>query len=206
MDQHEQEVKHILKAVIPTKVEIISLICASFVFLGLSAALDYFQAIDSSSYAQVGANIEITIRDLLSYVDKYIGLTAPTLLFWMLIGTLVYTIIWLAGSTFSAYKDDLPTTKGIMFPRGYKKSNIVHEAVARISMRTAAAILLAGWLYLLFTGIVPSMITTFVTSAESSVHSTIFEAVGSTLILAGSVYIVFVLSRFVLLRDRVFYH
>lgn len=205
MDQQEQEIKHVIKALIPTKVEAIGLSIASLVFLTLNSALEYFQALDSINYEQVAINIESVVRELLGVIDKYIGVTFLTLVFWMLIGTLVYSIIWIGGSAITAYKDDVPTTKGIVFPQGYKKSTIMHEAIAKVSMRTAATIILITWLYLFFTKVIPLVISTFSLSSEETIFDMAIEASASVIILASSIFLISVLLRLMLLRSRVFY-
>lgn len=205
IEDTDQDKKQILKAITPTKYEVIGLISFSLIFLSVFAALEYFQDIDSSSYENAAKNIEEYIRGILGIFDKYLGVTFLTLIFWMLIGTVVYSLVWIGISTFTAYKDDLPNTKGFVFPRGYKKTNVIHESMAKIAMRTASAIMLGFWLYLLLAKAVPFAIRLFSISSEEGLVSSILQCVLATIFLSVCTFIVFIFSRLALLRTRIFY-
>lgn len=205
MTLNEQDTKYILKALIPTKMEAILLVAFSFGALGLLAGLEYFEAIDSTNYQAVASDIEKYTRSALSLFDKYIGVTFLTLVFWMFVGTLVYSIIWIGVSSYNAYRNDLPDTKGLVFPRGYKRSNVIHEGIAKFSIRVVSIILFVGWAYFLVTKLLPSLINTFMKRPGENLTSAIIQIIFSTLLLACSVFIIFILSRLVLLRTRVFY-
>lgn len=206
MDNQNEEIKHIVKAIKPTKAEVATLAISSFCFLLLFALLSYFQDVDGNNFDIVSKNIETFVREnILSLFDRFIGVGAMTLIFWMLVGTLVYTLIWIGSSTFTAYKDDLPTTKGIVFPRGYKKSNIVHEAIAKIAMRTASAILLTLWVYLVLVRIISLCIDIFARLGSGNLFGMVLSPILATIALSLSIFLIFVLCRFTLLRSRVFY-
>ena len=205
MEQENQDLKKIIQAILPTKAEIIVLIIFSLGFLLLVTSLDYFKAVDSSGFETAAHNIEITVRIGLTYLDRYIGVGPLTLVFWMLVGTIVYSIIWVIASTYSTYKDDVPTTKGFVMPRGYKKSQAIHEAIAKISMRTASVIMLIFWLYILLTKTVPYTIELFTSVSLDNIPITILHTATSVILLASSIFVVFILSRFSLLRPRIFY-
>lgn len=205
VDQEKQEVKNIVTAVIPTRLELIFIPLSCLLFLSFLAALEYFQTTDGNNYEIVAQNIESYVRSFLALFDRYLGITFLTLIFWMLVGTIVYSIIWIAASTYTAYKNDMPRTRGIIFPRGYKKSSIVHEAIAKISIRTAAVITLGFWLYIFLTKILPYSTSEFLSPNYQSTSKIIIQSIISVLLIAISTFVIFVLCRLTLLRTRVFY-
>ncbi|MCA9348022.1 hypothetical protein KC867_01280 [Candidatus Saccharibacteria bacterium] len=204
MNPDAQNKQQIIKALTPTKSELIIIPLLSFLVVGFFALMEYFQAIDGKNYEIVANNIEDYIRSTLATLDQLLGVTLLTLIFWMFIGTLVYSIIWTAISAYSTYKDDLLDTESLVFPRGYQKSKVISEGIAKIALRTTATILLLFWIFTFLTQILPMAMNGSVTSEHTNLPSTATSMLVSIATLSISIFVSFVLVRFMLLRTRIF--
>lgn len=169
-------------------------------------SFSYIKDANDVVYAEATDYIDARFREFLSVIDRYIGATLPTVFFWMFVGMIVYVIGWVGFSAYVAYRDDIPRTKGMILPRGANKSKLFRESIAHFLVRTISFVLLAYWIFMLVTEIIPLTSDMFLGEEGQGIAMRIFTAIGSVVILALSLFVCFVLARCVVMRDRIFIH
>lgn len=205
MDKSDNS-KRTLHAFIPSKLEVIIIPIAVFLFLVLSNSFSLLQTIDGKSYPLLTEYMEVQIRSALRSLDQAVGPQIPLILFWMIIGIIVYILCWFAYNFYAAYKNDVSNVeKGLIAPEGFDKSKAWHENLAHFLTRIIAAVLLIFWLYLLFTQILPSMSGVFLEHITNFHIQSIPHILYTVIVLSASTFVVFILARCIVLRDRVFF-
>lgn len=193
-----------IRAFVPTKLELIALPTFSLIFLTLSNGLQLIRNIDDENYQQIIDYMETQVKSLLEIVDRLIGSTAPLILFWMFIGVVAYILLWLGIGVYNTYKGDLPEEKGMIVPADYNHSRVLRSSIVHLLTRGIAAGLLIVWLYMLFAEVLPYCGELFLTGMERVSLATLTHIVLATLILSAWLFTISILSRSVMLRDRVF--
>ncbi len=199
-----QEREHFRRALLPSKMELIVLPILSFLFLVLINSTTYLRSVDGTEYTLAIEYTQVRFKEALKFADQQISSMILTVVLWMFIGVVVYVLLWFAISSYKAYKDDMTPTKGMVLPRGYRSSSVIHEAIARICLRVIAGVLLMFWVYMLFAEMLPYASSMLLEGMMSFSLLSVLRVIWAVIILTGSVFIVFVLARFVVLRERVF--
>ncbi len=198
------EQKRTIKAFVPSKLEAIILPVSALVFLSLTYGLSLFRKADGESYILVIEYLETHARALLQWLDEAVGATIPLMLFWMIVGTVVYVIGWILYVIAATYRSDIVQTKNMIVPKDYSRRKAWHESLARLLTRVISGALLALWLYLLFSEVLPFAYLTFHASAAQLSLWSIAEALLATILVSAWIFVAAVLSRCIVLRDRVF--
>lgn len=197
--------KRTLHAFIPTKVEAIVIPIAVFLFLLLSHSTTFLQSIDGKSYPLFAEYVEAQSHNALETLDRVVGPRIPLLLFWMVIGIVTYTLCWLLYSVYTTYRSDVRSIKkGMIAPADYNETKAWHENLARFFTRIIAGILLIFWIYLLLTQMLPNTTDIFLDHITNLRLESALYILLSVLALSGAVFVVFLLARCIVLRDRVF--
>ncbi len=204
MESQNIDTKRTNRAFTPSKLELIALPIFSLLFLTGSNAFTYFRTVDDVNYLVVTDYMQARFRSALGTIDELLGPTALTVLFWMVVGLVVYVIAWLIYTTYTAYKNDIPVTRGMVVPKEYNQSKVLHESIARFLVRLIATILFVVWMYTFFAEILPYASRTYLAAITSFSLSSLGMIVWSVLLLSASVFSFFLLVRCIVLRDRVF--
>lgn len=192
-------------AFIPTKIEAIVIPIAVFLFLVLSNSMTFLQSIDGKTYPLFTEYIQARSHSFLETLDRVVGPKVPLLLFWMAVGIVTYVLCWLIYSVYTTYRSDVRSIKKDMVaPANYNESKAWHENIARFFTRIIAAILLIFWIYLLLTQMLPSTTDIFLDHLTNFRLISVPYIILSVLTLSGAIFVVSLLARCVVLRDRVF--
>lgn len=200
-----QEITHWKRALLPTKVEVYSLLIGCFLLLFALNTLPVIRTIDGVNYALTTEYIRGYVEKILAPTNNQQGSQILTVLLWMVIGMVMYILVWVIVSLISNYRKDIPDTKGMVLPRGYDSGSAWHETILKIIIRLLSTIFLLYWIYLLLAAILPYTSLIFINSlADFSIKSAATVLV-ATAMLAAAVFAMFVFARCVVLRERVFF-
>lgn len=204
MHTEEEQNPHTKRAFTPTKMELIVLPIVSFLFLIAANTFTYFRTVDDTNYLIVTDYMQLRFRSALGTIDELLGPTTLTIAFWMVIGLIVYIIAWLSYTTYVAYKNDIPITKGMVVPKEYNRSKVLHESIVRFLTRLISTILFVAWLYFFFAEALPAISILFLDGITRLGFEATISVVWSVAALSLSIFIFSLLIRCMVLRDRVF--
>ena len=205
VDPKNQSEQRTLRALLPSKTELIGLPVISLAFLAIINSFGFLRRVGTTDYTLLVEYIQARTKEALSYIDSVIGNTIPTLLFWMFIGIIVYVLLWLAVGTWRTWRSDLPPEgKGMITPYDYNRNRVLRTSIVHVLVRFLAALALTVWIYMLFAETLPYTSQLFIKGAvDMDLHS-IYRCGLAGLMLAGWFFITSVLARCVVLRERVF--
>lgn len=194
----------LLSVFVPTKLELFALITSSLAILVLLNMMSAVKKVNAGDYVQVSEYIKSYVQKFLEPTESRFGATIFTFLFWMVIGILSYMFVWVIVTIYISYKNDRPWDGHMILPKDFSKSRAGHEVLTRFLIRTLALLSLLFWLYLFFVKLLPSASNMFLESVGEFNLESVFKFFFSILSLAGSMFVVSILARFVMLRTRVF--
>lgn len=164
----------------------------------------YLRSVDTESYLEATDTIETSIRSGLGIVDQLAGSTVPLVIFWMMVGLFVYVVGWFLYRAYAAYKNDLPISGNMIKPIGYDEDKNTQEAFIRIAIRLISLFLLVYWIYMCLTEVLSFSSGLFMESIIDIAPGSIFGIMLAIVTLALSSFVVSVLARCVVMRERVF--
>ena len=189
---------------VPSLYELEYLFITSFAVLTLALIVPALRQFDATNYHFIG---DITG----SFISRYLvklnnpSLVKPiTIIVWMIIGALVYLVLWMVITTFKTYGDDISPLHGLVVPRGYNRSREKHTIIARVVTRTLAVAGFIAWLVIFFGGTLPYCNAIFLTTLSHVSVLSFLKALFATVQVTVSLYTFIVLIRLVLLRKRIF--
>lgn len=203
---HEElaEGDHLKRAFVPTRVELSALLITSFLLLLTLNVLPAIQSVASANYTMLTEYIREIIERLLAPTNNQQASVVLTAVFWMAIGIIVYLVIWVIASTYASYRGDVVHTKGMVLPASYNKHAAWHETLFRWCVRILATLMFLYWSYLFLASILPFTSQLFLASFSVMSAYSVVTAIGSVVLLAASLFAAIVLSRCIVLRERVF--
>lgn len=205
MDSQGIEEKRFLRAFIPSKMELVALPVFSLLFLTLINSFQFLRSAGSQNYTLIVEFVQLRVRETLSYIDSIAGNTLPTLLFWMLVGTIVYVLLWVGFGAWQTWRNDLPPGgKRMIVPHGYNHGKLLRGSIVHLLVRSLAIVLLTIWGYYLFAEVLPYLSSTFLKGFETLSLNSVWRILSAVIGLAFSLFFTFVLARCVVLRERVF--
>lgn len=188
---------------IPTKFEIVYLLMASISTLLLISITPILKKSDPDSYHYIGENIGDLISKILTNFNGPKWVPIITVFLWILVGVLVYILLWVCVSLFNAYKSDAPVSR-LIVPRGYKRSSNYFDLLGRLAIRTLAILALIVWIVLFFGATLPKTNTLFVDAFTDFKLSSVLDVASSVLLLMTGYFVIIVLIRLIYLRKRIF--
>jgi hypothetical protein len=199
------ETERTLRAFFPSKLELISLPLFSLVFLAITNSFQLLRRVEGKDYLLIIEYMQLRFKEALSYLDTILGSTIPLVIFWMFVGIIVYIMLWVAIGAWTAYRDDLPADgKRMIVPKGYNHAKVLRGSLVHIFTRVISGGLLIVWIYLLFAELLPYSSRLFLKGIEVISLDNTYRCLIAVLIMAGSIFVTSVLTRCVVLRDRVF--
>src|SRR5690606_1774852 len=168
-------------------------------------SFQFLRSAGSQNYTLIVEFVQLRVRETLSYIDSIAGNTLPTLLFWMMVGTIVYILLWVGFGAWQAWRNDLPPGgKRMIVPHGYNHGKLLRGSIVHLLVRSLAIVLLTIWGYYLFAEVLPYLSSTFLKGFETMSLDSIWRILSAVIGLALSLFFTFVLTRCVVLRERVF--
>lgn len=204
MDEQSLETQRLIRAFIPSPSELILLPAFSLFFLALSSGYVHFTRTDDAQYELVSHYLQSQLQAGLARLDRLAGATVPTAIFWAFVGLVVYLLVWLLIGAYHAYQADVPKEKGMILPRDYNRAAVVRSSIAHLCIRVLALGILILWFYLLLSQILPYTSSVFLDEFSAPTILTPLYCLGATALLAAWLFVIAVLSRCMVLRDRVF--
>ncbi len=199
-----QEASHWKRALLPTKVEIYSLLTGCFLILLALNTLPVIRTIDGVNYTLTTEYIRGFVEKILAPTNNQDASKILTVILWMAIGMVMYIFVWVVSSLIANYRKDIPMTHGMVLPRGYNSGDAWHETILKFVIRILATIFFLYWIYILLAAILPYTSLLFINSLADFSIKSIPTVLVATAMLAGAVYTLFVFARCVILRERVF--
>jgi hypothetical protein len=192
------------RAFLPTAAELLVLGLFSLLFLILINSVTVYKTIDGQSSNMLSDILSRYSRHFGSFVDDHVSATAITFIVWMFIGIGVYTLLWLGAGLLHIYSDEHVETKGRVLPKNFNAAVVLRESVVRILIRLLAVVCLVSWLYFALSNIVPRLSSVFLNDIVRITPLTLISAIWTSMALGLTVFVIFVLARCIVLRDRVF--
>ncbi|MCA9329720.1 hypothetical protein KDA11_03680 [Candidatus Saccharibacteria bacterium] len=205
MDNHTSKTRQVLNWILPTPAQVI----IYFTLAGLTLFLSSQKFVDdllfaSGDFNPIRAGISIVDLGLQRIIGEKLAGSLSLAVFWGIIGIVVNTIWW-AGSNFSAELNNNLLYSKYVHPQSVSPRAQLQDFIKRTSIRTIAAI--SGLLY--FNFVISTGIPDITNKLASIIHfwetsSDVTSLIGYVLIEVIMLHFVVVLSRFVLLRSRIF--
>ena len=189
---------------VPTWYELAYLFISSFAVLTFSIIVPILRQFDATNYHFIGDTTGTFIAKYLVKLNNPHLVKPITLLLWMLIGALVYLLLWVVITTFKTYEDDISPLHGLVVPRGYTRHRELTTIIARVLLRTFAGIGFIFWVVIFFGGTLPYSNATFLDSLSHLSIMSIPQVLFATVQVTVSIYAFIVLIRLLLLRKRIF--
>lgn len=161
----------------------------------------------------IGTPSNFSLKDTLlgsvsSILDRYAGQgitrTGVVILFWALVGLLVYAVIWVLMNFSDELGNDLAMTKYV-HPRNVDTSSPLRDFIARTLFRVTILVLFALYISYFVTQLLPIVVNRFIHAVKTwpSAEALQFAIVG-LLIELLMLHVLVVLLRFLLLKERIF--
>lgn len=127
--------------------------------------------------------------------------TAATLGFWLIVGALVYMLVWLIYAVIHGILNEIELSLIFVHPRSFKESTHWGAFLSRILLRVAAVIVAIGYSALFVNVIWPAVVVQFAYGLLTwTPMALIVHSVGAVLTLVLSLHLLLLLLRVVLLR------
>lgn len=201
---NENQKSELKRTFVPTKIELAVLPIVSLVVLLLLNALQAIKSVDGGQYVLVPEYIQGYVQKILEPTNSQFGNTFFTFVFWMVIGILTYMLIWVISTLLVAYKNDKPWNGHMVLPNNFNKDKAGHEILTRFLVRTLALLALLTWSYLFLTKLFPNVSSSFLDNMTDFNIVSLIKIIYNVVSLSVFLYVFSILTRFVLLRSRVF--
>ncbi len=189
---------------LPTIYEFIYLFTVSLALLTISLLVPIFKRLDTENYSFVGDTTKNFVSNYLAKLDNPHLVKPLTVLFWMIIGAIVYVVFWIIGATFKTYEDDISPLHGLLAPKDYKKGSELPRSITRVLIRTLAVLTTVAWLVIFLGSTLPYSNAKFLEALNNIDLLSILRALYATLQIVVSLFVFIVLLRLILLRKRIF--
>lgn len=205
MDKHTSKTKQIITWLSPTPAQLVTY----FILAGLTLFLSSQQFIDDVLFATgdfnpIRAGIDLVDFGLRKLIGEQLAASLSLAVFWGLVGIIV-NILWWMGSNFSTELTNNLLYSRYVHPKDVSPRAQLDDFIKRTAVRTVAAV--SGLLY--FNYFISSALPTITERYASILHT--WQASADWVALLGYVlqqvimlHLVVILTRFVLLRSRVF--
>lgn len=203
MTLQREDIRQVARVFLPTPTELISLFILSFLALVLINSFSFLRTVEGQNYTLVIEYIQIRVREALTYVDGILGPTIPLVILWMFIGMIVYLILWFMIGAWRAWREDLPPDgPGMIVPKEYSHAKGLRRTILRILLRTTVGVLLLVWFFIFFASVLPKINSMFLEGSTELKRA--WLCLVASALLAGSLFIMAILARCLVMRTRVF--
>lgn len=149
--------------------------------------------------------IQQRAQDLLELIQNPtssgLSATLTTLAFWLVMGAVIYMLLWLAYAIIHAVLNEIELSLIFIHPRSFKESKHWAAFISRIALRIAAVLVVLGYGVLFVNVIWPAVVIQFGYGLLSPTPQSILtQVLGSVATLVVAVHLLFLLIRVVLWR------
>lgn len=180
----------------PSLEELLIYLLLGIVFISVLNIRALWEAINNSVQTTYVDTSSLIDEKLLTFGDRLNGLLEGRpgqMLFWAVVGCLIYMLIWLAQNFYINLRNDVVADK-YLHPKNYKSTNYWEGVLAHKIFFVSVVVVFFVYIYMSLTIFIPVLskmfyFATFSFSVPDSVLQLIFIALGSSVLLYTFVFL-----------------